>query len=329
MGGGPQYGQSGGYRPPQGGLGQPQAGQGMGGIGGAPGYSLSGAGEGGRFGGGNAPPALNYGGWGAPPNAGIGGGVGGASPVGDGLGTIYAEQRTPGAVLDPIEWDRNGKIGLGGMAPDAGIGGGGVSPGGDAGNGYAPPGAYGPRWATWQGPFPGAPGVYKPKMNTGLEPGPWGGSGAPIQSPIAPAPTPGAPPALPRAPIVPKMNDGLLGDANKWRTEKTGDELYNQFQSIYSQNPMAGRAFWEKVVGTGAGMNNLQEVTRKKMFGDNGDAFSNWQNLYHYNMLDSSAGDFDLANGKWIPGQAFNRDYVKDRVGWDVPGAWSAANWGW
>lgn len=293
MGGGTQYGQSGGYRPPQGGFGQPQAGRGMGGIGGAPGYSLSGAGEGGRFGGGNAPPALNYGGWGAPPNAGIGGG--GASPGGDGLGTIYAEQRStpgtpPGAVLDPIEWDRNGKIGLGGMVPDAGIGGGGgAGLGGDAGNGYAPPGAYGPRWATWQGPLPGTPGVYKPKMNTGLEPGPWGGSGTPIQSPGAPPSSPGLPPARGNPPP---------GDPRRPLGAKAGpDAQMASFMSLYQQDP---RLAYGYSFGGNAQPWFVQNqgLLRDNLFGGNQDALNQFINGASY------ANPLTLAERQRIQGMA-------------------------
>jgi hypothetical protein len=77
-------------------------------------------------------------------------------------------------------------------------------------------------------------------------------------------------------------------------------------------------------------MNDLQAATIHKKFGGDMNAYNNWRNLYHGNSMDSYAGFFDLGSGKWTPGAGFNSQYVKDRLGWDVSGAWQpSAGWDW
>jgi hypothetical protein len=148
----------------------------------------------------------------------------------------------------------------------------------------------------------------------------WAASNTPPPAVTTPAPTetPKAP-----APAVPKPQAG------DWWQTRGGHELYDIFARIEKENPMAAMAFWDAVVGSGRGQNDLQAATIHKKFGGDMNAYNNWRNTLHGNSLDSSIGNFDLKNGKWIPGAGFNSQYVKDRTGWDVGNGWQSSwNWG-
>jgi hypothetical protein len=121
----------------------------------------------------------------------------------------------------------------------------------------------------------------------------------------------------------------VRGQQEEWWKTRGGHELYDIFDRIDKENPMAARAFWDSVVGTGRGMNDLQAATIHKRFGGDMNAYNNWRNQYANNNLESYAGNFDLQNGRWTPGQGFNSDYVRDRTGMNVSGPWQASwNWG-
>src|SRR5574343_197197 len=90
----------------------------------------------------------------------------------------------------------------------------------------------------------------------------WAAAPKPPEAPPAPVvpvpPVPGTPPA----PTPPNP----FGQESWWKT-RGGHELYNIFTKIEQENPMAAWAFWDAVVGTGRGMNDLQAGTIHKKFG--------------------------------------------------------------
>jgi hypothetical protein len=77
---------------------------------------------------------------------------------------------------------------------------------------------------------------------------------------------------------------------------------------------MAGRAFWDAVVGRGRGENDLQAATIHKMFGGDMNAYNNWRNQLHYSGQDNQLGSFDLMTGRW------NNGGITDDWGWDSVG---------
>jgi hypothetical protein len=116
----------------------------------------------------------------------------------------------------------------------------------------------------------------------------------------------------------------------EWWKSRGGHELYDIFAKIEKENPLAARAFWSAVVGTGRGMNDLQAATIHKKFGGDMNAYNNWRNQAHHGGWEAYEGYFDLANGKWTPGAGYNAQYIKDKTGWDVAGGWQASPaWNW
>lgn len=106
----------------------------------------------------------------------------------------------------------------------------------------------------------------------------------------------------------PFQNQYRANRASDWFKTRGGHELYAMFKSIYDQNPMAGRAFWDSVVGRGQGQNDLMAATIHKMFGADMNAFNNWRNAPHYGGQEGQQGYFDLTSGQWKGGnnQSFN-----------------------
>lgn len=172
--------------------------------------------------------------------------------------------------------------------------GGNMAPTSAAPNGYAPAGAYGPRWATWQGPLPGAPGVYAPPMNTDITP--WGGG----QSPFAPGGSPGlpdprgGPTTIPRQyqpspttpgtlPQLPTAGGGALPRAavTPQSMAITPDQQMASFRSLYNEDP---RLAYGYSFGTNSQPWFVQNqgVLRDSMFGGNQTALNQFINNASY-----------------------------------------------
>lgn len=144
---------------------------------------------------------------------------------------------------------------------------------------------------------------------------------APAPAPVVPAPAPTTPAP---ATVAPWMKQA---DAEGWWRQRGGHQLYDLFNKIYSENQLAGRAFWNAVVGRGRGENDLQAATIHKMFGGDMNAYNNWRNAAHQGGFEGMEGSFDLLTGKWNPGAGFNSQYLAER-GVTSPGAWAYnGNW--
>lgn len=102
--------------------------------------------------------------------------------------------------------------------------------------------------------------------------------------------------------------------ASEFFKTRGGHELYNWFKQIYDRNPMAGRAFWEQMVGSGRGQNDLQAATIHKMFGGDMNAYNTWRNELHHGGRENQLGNFNLVTGKWDNGG------ITDGWGWDSVG---------
>lgn len=87
--------------------------------------------------------------------------------------------------------------------------------------------------------------------------------------------------------------------AQEFFKTRGGHELYDIFRRIYDVNPLAGRAFWQKVVGMGHGQNDLQAATIHRMFGADMNAYNNWLNELHHAGREPYAGNFNLVTGTW------------------------------
>ena len=158
--------------------------------------------------------------------------------------------------------------------------------------------------------------IYNYSGTPGINPAPV------VPPPVAEAPTP--------APAVgdPFAAQRAANDARTWWKQRGGNELYDIFQKITAQNPLAGRAFWQSVLGMGHGENDLQAQTIHKMFGGDINAYNNWRNAAHHGGWEASEGNFDLVNGKWTAGPGYNQQYIKEKAGFDATGDWTA-NWNW
>jgi hypothetical protein len=113
----------------------------------------------------------------------------------------------------------------------------------------------------------------------------------------------------------------------EWWRKRSGTELYDIFQKINAENPLAARAFWSSVVGRGHGENDLQATTIHKMFNGDLDAYNNWRNAAHHGGYEAYQGNFDLGTGKWTAGPGYNQQYMADR-GINAAGDW-ASSWNW
>lgn len=139
-------------------------------------------------------------------------------------------------------------------------------------------------------------------------------------------PKPGTPPATPGAAALPWATNSApwvnRANAEGWFRTRGGHELYGLFRQIYDRNEMAGRAFWDSVVGRGRGENDLQAATIHKMFGGNMDDYNNWRNKLHHQGQESYLGNFDLSTGKWTNGGGLGgfNDFDWSSVG---VGAWN------
>lgn len=144
-----------------------------------------------------------------------------------------------------------------------------------------------------------------------------------VPTPTAPPPEakPTPAPAVPGGIPPPQANANpwnTRGDAEAWFRSRGGHELYGLFDQIYKRNPMAGRAFWDSVVGRGRGENDLQAATIHKMFGGDMNAYNDWRNQLHNSGQENQLGNFDLRTGKWNNG-GITGDWGWDSVG---VGAW-------
>ena len=199
-----------------------------------------------------------------------------------------------------------------GQTPAQGGGYGGSPTMGFGGSWWGPQAPGGPMasWGQVGGnmPSPNMPPANMRPPTDGINPPP--GGNAP--------PAPGAPPAPAGvdfyAGFDPKKS--IWGEAGRnayaadkaneyFRTQASGEALYNQWKKINAENPWAARAFRHSVMGMGGGQNDFEKQLLQREFGGDTEKWNQYRNFAHGQGMEGAEGGFNLLTGEYTPpGQA-------------------------